>query len=232
IGRHAHLALVHTSIEHRRVLCRGILISGYQEPYAQQASNRAEWCSRLLKMTEHLPGYDETPTNAAHCLPCHAFTASACACAAYPSSRLPKVSAATSSIRVCKAVSTLSACATSWACRRASIAASAACKSSRSCSSSTMFSRQVASLPASLHSSLRRCAASSERAKSRAHRRMRAASSGLPLAWSNKSISPTAARASSSSCLSSPLISRAPCAPQRRSAKQHSCATDNACRCA
>ncbi|EPK4334007.1 hypothetical protein IV536_003733, partial [Escherichia coli] len=42
---------------------------------------------------EHLPGYDETPTNAAHCLPCHAFTASACACAAYPSSRLPKVSA-------------------------------------------------------------------------------------------------------------------------------------------
>ncbi|AVA34465.1 resolvase [Cupriavidus metallidurans] len=43
--------MVHTSIEHRRVLCRGILISGYQEPYAQQASNRAEWCSRLLKMT-------------------------------------------------------------------------------------------------------------------------------------------------------------------------------------
>ena len=32
-------------------MCRGILISGYQEPYAQQASNRAEWCSRLLKMT-------------------------------------------------------------------------------------------------------------------------------------------------------------------------------------
>ena len=27
---------------------------------------------------EHLPGYDETQTNPAHCLPCHAFTASAC----------------------------------------------------------------------------------------------------------------------------------------------------------
>ncbi|MBA9901796.1 resolvase [Burkholderia cepacia] len=51
IGRHAHLALVHTSIEHRRVSCRGVLISGCQEPYAQEASNRAEWCSRLLEMT-------------------------------------------------------------------------------------------------------------------------------------------------------------------------------------
>ncbi|AYQ44428.1 resolvase [Burkholderia lata] len=43
--------MVHTSIEHRRVSCRGVLISGCQEPYAQEASNRAEWCSRLLKMT-------------------------------------------------------------------------------------------------------------------------------------------------------------------------------------
>ncbi|EBB6627196.1 hypothetical protein CPJ83_23200, partial [Salmonella enterica] len=34
-----------------RVSCRGVLISGCQEPYAQEASNRAEWCSRLLKMT-------------------------------------------------------------------------------------------------------------------------------------------------------------------------------------
>ncbi|AWT34041.1 resolvase [Pseudomonas aeruginosa] len=51
IGRHAHVALVHTSIEHRRVSCRGVLISGFQEPYTQQASNRADWCSCLLKMT-------------------------------------------------------------------------------------------------------------------------------------------------------------------------------------
>jgi len=42
---------VHTSIEHRRVSCRGVLISGCQKPYAQQASYPVEWCSRLLKMT-------------------------------------------------------------------------------------------------------------------------------------------------------------------------------------
>jgi len=47
-------------------LCRGILISGYQEPYAQQASNRAEWCSRLLKMTngqEFVCRVHRTPTD-------------------------------------------------------------------------------------------------------------------------------------------------------------------------
>ncbi|ATE62780.1 resolvase [Thauera sinica] len=43
--------MVHTSIEHRRVSCRGVLISGCQEPYAQQASCLVDWCSRLLKMT-------------------------------------------------------------------------------------------------------------------------------------------------------------------------------------
>ncbi|OKR26973.1 hypothetical protein BH593_25995 [Pseudomonas aeruginosa] len=43
--------MVHTSIEHRRVSCRGVLISGYQEPRAQQASNPVDWCSHLLKMT-------------------------------------------------------------------------------------------------------------------------------------------------------------------------------------
>ncbi|KAA2291646.1 hypothetical protein F1C11_35320 [Pseudomonas aeruginosa] len=42
---------MHTSIEHRRVSCRGVLISGCQEPYAQQASCLVDWCSRLLKMT-------------------------------------------------------------------------------------------------------------------------------------------------------------------------------------
>ncbi|KAA2295519.1 hypothetical protein F1C11_26020, partial [Pseudomonas aeruginosa] len=46
---------VHTSIEHRRVSCRGVLISGCQEPYAQQASCLVDWCSRLLKMTTTLP---------------------------------------------------------------------------------------------------------------------------------------------------------------------------------
>src|SRR5690606_18968254 len=51
IGPHAHLALVHTSIEHRRVSCRGVLISGCVKPYAQRASYPVEWCSRLLKMT-------------------------------------------------------------------------------------------------------------------------------------------------------------------------------------
>ena len=47
-------------------MCRGILISGYQEPYAQQASNRAEWCSRLLKMTngqEFVCRVHRTPTD-------------------------------------------------------------------------------------------------------------------------------------------------------------------------
>ncbi|TEK52635.1 hypothetical protein IPC582_22140 [Pseudomonas aeruginosa] len=42
---------MHTSIEHRRVSCRGALISGCQKPYAHQASNRADWCSPLLKMS-------------------------------------------------------------------------------------------------------------------------------------------------------------------------------------
>ncbi|EDD8545334.1 resolvase [Salmonella enterica subsp. enterica serovar Agona] len=43
--------MVHTSIEHRRFSCRGVLILSYQEPTAQQPSNRVFWCSRLLKMT-------------------------------------------------------------------------------------------------------------------------------------------------------------------------------------
>ena len=51
IGRHALLTLVHTSIEHRRVSCRVVLILSCQESYAQQASNHTDWCNRLLKMT-------------------------------------------------------------------------------------------------------------------------------------------------------------------------------------
>ncbi|EGX1118915.1 hypothetical protein CHG34_004596 [Salmonella enterica subsp. enterica serovar Enteritidis] len=43
--------MMHTSSEHRRVSCGGVLILGCQEPDAQQASNCVGWCSCLLKMT-------------------------------------------------------------------------------------------------------------------------------------------------------------------------------------
>jgi hypothetical protein len=51
VGRHAHLALVHTSIEHSRDWCRSLLILDCQELAAQQAPHLINWCSRLLKMT-------------------------------------------------------------------------------------------------------------------------------------------------------------------------------------
>ncbi len=53
-GRHAHLALVHTSIEHSRDWCRSLLILNCQELAAQQPLRPINWCSRLLKMTESL----------------------------------------------------------------------------------------------------------------------------------------------------------------------------------
>ncbi|NBK41377.1 hypothetical protein EON09_22910 [Pseudomonas soli] len=61
--------MVHTSIEHRRVSCRGVLISGCQEPYAQQASCLVDWCSRLLKMTE--PFLDRVRQNLRFVEPLH-----------------------------------------------------------------------------------------------------------------------------------------------------------------
>ncbi|OYW91686.1 MAG: resolvase [Pseudomonadales bacterium 32-61-5] len=51
VGRHAHLALVHTSIEHSRDWCRSLLILNCQELAAQQPLRPINWCSRLLKMT-------------------------------------------------------------------------------------------------------------------------------------------------------------------------------------
>ncbi|EFB4720742.1 resolvase [Escherichia coli] len=51
VGRHAHLALVHTSIEHSRDWCRSLLILDCQELAAQQPLHSINWCSRLLKMT-------------------------------------------------------------------------------------------------------------------------------------------------------------------------------------
>ncbi|MCW8162978.1 resolvase [Stutzerimonas stutzeri] len=46
-----HLALVHTSIEHSRHWCRGLLILRCQEPSSHLALCPVNWCSRLLKMT-------------------------------------------------------------------------------------------------------------------------------------------------------------------------------------
>ncbi len=54
VRRHAHLALVHTSIEHSRDWCRSLLILNCQELAAQQPLRPINWCSRLLKMTESL----------------------------------------------------------------------------------------------------------------------------------------------------------------------------------
>ncbi len=51
LRRHAHLALVHTSIEHSRDWCRSLLILNCQELAAQQPLRPINWCSRLLKMT-------------------------------------------------------------------------------------------------------------------------------------------------------------------------------------
>ncbi|HBY2479886.1 TPA: resolvase [Klebsiella pneumoniae] len=53
VRRHAHLALVHTSIEHSRDWCRSLLILNCQELAAQQPLRPINWCSRLLKMTLH-----------------------------------------------------------------------------------------------------------------------------------------------------------------------------------
>ncbi|EFA3421229.1 resolvase, partial [Escherichia coli] len=50
VRRHAHLALVHTSIEHSRDWCRSLLILNCQELAAQQPLRPINWCSRLLKM--------------------------------------------------------------------------------------------------------------------------------------------------------------------------------------
>lgn len=52
VRRHAHLALVHTSIEHSRDWCRSLLILNCQELAAQQPLRPINWCSRLLKMTQ------------------------------------------------------------------------------------------------------------------------------------------------------------------------------------
>ncbi|RRW09096.1 resolvase [Stutzerimonas stutzeri] len=52
VRRHAHLALVHTSIEHSRDWCRSLLILNCQELAAQQPLRPINWCSRLLKMTK------------------------------------------------------------------------------------------------------------------------------------------------------------------------------------
>ncbi|QFH85669.1 resolvase [Enterobacter hormaechei] len=54
LRRHAHLALVHTSIEHSRDWCRSLLILNCQELAAQQPLRPINWCSRLLKMTNRL----------------------------------------------------------------------------------------------------------------------------------------------------------------------------------
>ncbi|HBY5877297.1 TPA: hypothetical protein MIZ39_22460 [Klebsiella pneumoniae] len=51
VRRHAHLALVHTSIEHSRDWCRSLLILDCQELAAQQPPHLINWCIRLLKMT-------------------------------------------------------------------------------------------------------------------------------------------------------------------------------------
>ncbi|WP_343235859.1 hypothetical protein, partial [Stenotrophomonas maltophilia] len=59
--RHAHLALVHTSIEHSRDWCRSLLILNCQELAAQQPLRPINWCSRLLKMTNW--GTTECPEN-------------------------------------------------------------------------------------------------------------------------------------------------------------------------
>ena len=47
LRRHAHLALVHTSIEHSRDWCRSLLILNCQELAAQQPLRPINWCSRL-----------------------------------------------------------------------------------------------------------------------------------------------------------------------------------------
>ncbi|EFE2071104.1 resolvase, partial [Escherichia coli] len=44
VGRHAHLALVHTSIEHSRDWCRSLLILDCQELAAQQPLHSINWC--------------------------------------------------------------------------------------------------------------------------------------------------------------------------------------------
>ncbi|QBC34058.1 resolvase [Pandoraea sp. XY-2] len=62
VRRHAHLALVHTSIEHSRDWCRSLLILNCQELAAQQPLRPINWCSRLLKMTKSAPCGDR-PTN-------------------------------------------------------------------------------------------------------------------------------------------------------------------------
>ncbi|QDY05186.1 hypothetical protein FF962_30520 [Pseudomonas aeruginosa] len=54
LRRHAHLALVHTSIEHSRDWCRSLLILNCQELAAQQPLRPINWCSRLLKMTHEV----------------------------------------------------------------------------------------------------------------------------------------------------------------------------------
>ncbi len=56
LRRHAHLALVHTSIEHSRDWCRSLLILNCQELAAQQPLRPINWCSRLLKMTQFKMG--------------------------------------------------------------------------------------------------------------------------------------------------------------------------------
>ncbi|EAB1030621.1 hypothetical protein F0L88_21570 [Shigella sonnei] len=59
LRRHAHLALVHTSIEHSRDWCRSLLILNCQELAAQQPLRPINWCSRLLKMTlSHCNSYE------------------------------------------------------------------------------------------------------------------------------------------------------------------------------
>ncbi|PLD58698.1 resolvase [Klebsiella quasipneumoniae] len=58
LRRHAHLALVHTSIEHSRDWCRSLLILNCQELAAQQPLRPINWCSRLLKMTFKMGAFE------------------------------------------------------------------------------------------------------------------------------------------------------------------------------
>ncbi|QGY23113.1 resolvase (plasmid) [Escherichia coli] len=55
VRRHAHLALVHTSIEHSRDWCRSLLILNCQELAAQQPLRPINWCSRLRELTHPCP---------------------------------------------------------------------------------------------------------------------------------------------------------------------------------
>ncbi|OPD84592.1 resolvase [Pseudomonas aeruginosa] len=67
LRRHAHLALVHTSIEHSRDWCRSLLILNCQELAAQQPLRPINWCSRLLKMTTRRPGPSAFPAVTLRC---------------------------------------------------------------------------------------------------------------------------------------------------------------------